>query len=363
MTVNSHRVQVRPALDRIATYKPGKGKPGKMTKLSSNENPFPPLPEVIEAAARAAQTANRYPDMLASPLVDALAEHHSIDPSRLVIGNGSCSVIAHMLQAVATEGDEVVMPWPSFEAYPILIGISGAQARSVPLIDYLHDPEGLVDAVTDATRAVLLCTPNNPTSTPLRSDAFSYVMDNVPDNVLVLLDEAYIEFDNSSERLDGIALTERYPNLVAARTFSKAYGLCGLRVGYSVSSPFIAECIRKTTPPFAVNHVAQMAAVEALAHAEEVAAQVETIRGDRDALHDEVTRRGFVVPRSASNFLWFPGEKAREAIVAACERHNVVVRAFPEGVRVSVGSAEDNERFLAALDEVDPEATAPSLTA
>ncbi|MDU0968075.1 MAG: histidinol-phosphate transaminase [Actinomycetaceae bacterium] len=353
---SSPSIRIRPALDRIATYKPGKGHAGEVTKLSSNENPNPTLPAIRAAVDRATAELNRYPDMLATPLVDALADDLGVDAERIVIGNGSCSLIAQLLLAVATEGDEIVMPWRSFEAYPILIGVSGADAVPVPLADgFLHDPAGLVDAVTDRTRAVLLCTPNNPTGTPLRREAFEYIMENVPSDVLVLLDEAYYDFDDSPERLDGIALTEQYPNLIAARTFSKAFGLAGLRVGYSVSSPFIAEALRKTTTPFSVNQAAQAAAIEALTLRAEVDKQVAGIVAARDALHAAVTEGGWQVPKSASNFLWFPGADAREAIIDACTPRGVIVRAFPDGVRVTVGAPEENERFLDAIASIDPQ--------
>ncbi|MBD3689611.1 histidinol-phosphate transaminase [Nanchangia anserum] len=357
MAQDSHPIRVRPALESIATYKPGKGRPGRVRKLSSNENPFPPLPQVVDAIAGMADSVNRYPDMIAAPLIERLAEHHGVDADRITVGNGSCSLIAHLLQAVATEGDEIVMPWRSFEAYPILVGITGARAVEVPLTPaFEHDPHGLAQAVTEHTRAVLLCTPNNPTGTPLSAEAFEAIMASVPSDVLVLLDEAYYDFDDSPGRLDGFALVEKYPNLIAARTFSKAYGLCGLRVGYAVSSPFIAECIRKTTPPFAVNSAAQAAAIEALNHRDVVDQQVATIIAERDALVAAVRQRGFDVPETRANFLWFPGERARDAIVAACERHAISVRAFPDGVRVSVGAPDDNQAFLDAIADIDPAA-------
>lgn len=353
MASPAHPIRVRGVLDSLAAYSPGKGRPGTVTKLSSNENPNPPLPEVIEAAARALADANRYPDMLATELTQALADIHGVDPAGVTVGNGSCSLIAHLLQVVAGEGDEVVMPWRSFEAYPILVSVAGATSVQVPLTStFEHDPEALVDAVTDRTRAVLLCTPNNPTGTRLSRDAFTFIMENVPGDVLVLLDEAYYDFDDSPERLEGFQLVETYPNLIAARTFSKAYGLAGLRVGFAVSSPFVAEAIRKTTTPFSVNAAAQAAAIEALAHRDVIAAQVETLVAERQRVWREARALGFEVPESSANFLWFPGVWPAKTIMSACEGHNVIVRGFPDGVRVSIGATDDNDRFLTVLNDI-----------
>ena len=349
------RIRTRKALEAIATYKPGKGRAGKVTKLSSNENPFAPLDAVTEAVAEAATALNRYPDMVSTMLRETLAQTLGLSAEQFVLGNGSCSVIQSLLLAVAESGDEVVMPWRSFEAYPILVGVSGATAVPVPLRpDFSHDVEALADAVTDRTRAVLLCTPNNPTGTPLRRDDLTYLMERVPGDVVVLLDEAYFDFDDPTERLDGTELIETYPNLIAARTFSKAYGLAGLRVGYAMAQVSTIEEVWKTTVPFSTNALAQVAALAALGEAEAVGEQVRTIVAERERVCETLRRAGWQIPDTRANFLWIPGEAGRDAVVAACEDAAISVRAFPDGVRISIGAPEENSQLLAALEGVTP---------
>lgn len=348
-------VRVRVALDAIATYRPGKGAAGQQIKLSSNENPNPTHPAVQAAIAGAAAGVNRYPDTHATALRSALAARHGVEVEQIVVGNGSCSLIGCLLSALAEAGDEIITPWRSFEAYPILIGVTGARPVYVPLTsNHRIDVEAVVAAVSPRTRAVLLCTPNNPTGTVLTMAELEYVMERVPGDALVMLDEAYWDFDDSDTRIDGTQLTDRWPNLIACRTFSKAYALAGLRVGYSVSSPHVAQALWKTTVPFSVNGLAQVATLAALGVADDLAAQVRAIVTERERVAREVSALGWAVPRSRANFLWFPSEEASRSIVGACEAANVSVRPFPDGVRVSIGTPADNSAFLAALATVPP---------
>src|SRR5690606_19549254 len=235
------RVPLRPAVSALPAYVPGaRVAPGAAAfKLSSNENPYPPLPSVLAAIADAAADVNRYPDMYATELTEALADHLGVGADEVVVGNGSVAVLAHVLQTVVQPGDEVVYPWRSFEAYPIAVAVAGATSVQVPLLTGADqgrlDLPGMAAAVTDRTRVVMLCSPNNPTGPVVHRDELETFLDAVPSDVLVVLDEAYLEFVRDPEAPDGLAVYAQRPNVVLLRTFSKAYGLAGLRVGYAVA--------------------------------------------------------------------------------------------------------------------------------
>lgn len=317
-------------------------------KLSSNENPHAPLPGVLEAAAAAAATMNRYPDMGNTALYDALAARLGVPVSQLAAGTGSVALIYHLLQAYAGPGDEVVHAWRSFEAYPIAVAASGATAVPVPVTESgEHDLDAMAAAVTPRTRAVLVCTPNNPTGPSVTHAALAAFVEQVPADVLVVVDEAYLEFVRMDDPVDGLSLLEGRGNVVLLRTFSKAYGLAGLRVGYAVAADPVAEALRAVSLPFGVNAVAQAAAVASLEREPELLERVDALVAERGRVLDGLRSGGWDVPDSQGNCVWLPlGDRSLEFAEAA-GREGLSVRPFQgDGVRVSVGVPEANDRFL-----------------
>ncbi|WP_255491681.1 MULTISPECIES: histidinol-phosphate transaminase [unclassified Actinotalea] len=318
-------------------------------KLSSNENPFPPLPAVREAVAEAASGLNRYPDMFATELGEALAARHGVEPAAVVAGCGSVAVLGHALQAFCDAGDEVVHAWRSFEAYPILIGLQGAVGVPVPLTaDGRHDLAAMAAAVTERTRAVLVCSPNNPTGPALRHAEVAAFLAAVPPRVLVVLDEAYVEFVRQDDAVDSGALLAAHPNVVVLRTFSKAYGLAALRVGYAVARPEVASAIRTASTPFGVNHLAQVAALASLRAQDELRARVDAVVAARGGLLAGLRAQGWAVPDAQGNFVWLPLGARTLDVAADAAAHGVLVRPFAgEGVRITVGDAAANDAVLA----------------
>ena len=351
-TADRRTPRLRAALSGLPAYKPGRppaAHEGMTTyKVSSNENPYPPLPGVLEAAVAAAGEMNRYPDMTASALVAAIAEHLAVPVEHLATGTGSVGVLQQIVQATAAEGDEVVYAWRSFEAYPIVVGISGATSVRVPLRpDATHDLDAMAAAITDRTRLVLVCTPNNPTGPVVHRDELAAFVDRVPADVLVVVDEAYKEFVRDPAAVDGVEFYRDRPNVCVLRTFSKAYGLAGLRVGFAVAHDPVAEALRKTAVPFGVSVVAQHSAVESLRREAELFERVEALVKERARVYEELRAQGWDVPVTEANFVWLAlGERTVE-FAAACEQAGIVVRPFEgEGVRVTVAEPEANDRFL-----------------
>jgi histidinol-phosphate aminotransferase len=317
-------------------------------KLSSNENPHPPLPGVLEAAVAAAGTMNRYPDMGNTALYDALAARLGVPVSRLAAGTGSVALIYHLLQAYAGPGDEVVHAWRSFEAYPIAIAAAGATAVPVPVgAAGEHDLAAMAAAVNARTRVVLVCTPNNPTGPAVSHADLVGFVDRLPGDVLVVVDEAYLEFVRSDDPVGGLALLHGRGNVVVLRTFSKAYGLAGLRVGYAVAADPVAEALRAVSLPFGVNAVAQAAAVASLEREAELLERVDRLVAERDRVLAGLRSDGWEVPDSQANFVWLPlGDRSLDFAEAA-GREGLSVRPFQgDGVRVSVGVPEANTRLL-----------------
>jgi histidinol-phosphate aminotransferase len=344
--------RLRDALDSIPTYKPGRAASssagGPAYKLSSNENPFPPLPSVLAAVRDAAGAFNRYPDLFASGLSAAIAERFEVPLDHVATGTGSVGVLQQVLQSTAAAGDEVVYAWRSFEAYPIVVGISGARSVTVPLTpDERHDLDAMADAVTDRTRLVLVCSPNNPTGAAVRRDELERFLDRVPTDVLVVVDEAYREFVRDPDVPDAVDVYRNRPNVAVLRTFSKAYGLAGLRVGFAIAPAPVAEALRKTAVPFGVSAVAQVAAVASLAAETELLERVEALVGERARVTTELREQGWALPESEANFVWLRlGDRTTE-FATACEEAGVVVRPFAdEGARVSIGESEANDIFL-----------------
>ncbi|WP_242608106.1 histidinol-phosphate transaminase [Xylanimonas ulmi] len=347
------RVPLRPAVEALPPYVPGaRPDPGaRVWKLSSNENPYGPLPSVVRAIADAAADTNRYPDMYASELVEALAQHVGVPADQVVVGNGSVAVLAHVLAAVVDAGDEVVFPWRSFEAYPIAVAVAGGVAVTVPLADDGRlDLPAMAAAVTPRTRALLVCTPNNPTGPAVRADELDALLAAVPPHVLVVVDEAYLEFVRDPQAADGVDVLRRHPNVALLRTLSKAYGLAGLRVGYAVAEPRLAAGIRAVSTPFGVSHVAQQAALASLrpqAQAE-LLDRVDALVAERARVVAALREQGWDLPESQANFVWFPLGEATMERAAQAREAGVLVRPFAgDGLRVSVGEVEANDAFLA----------------
>ncbi|EDY45228.1 histidinol-phosphate transaminase [Streptomyces sp. SPB074] len=345
--------RLRAVLDDIPAYVPGKaasGANGPAFKLSSNENPYPPLPGVMESALAAAGTLNRYPDLAATGLVQALSERFSVPASHLATGTGSVGVAQQLLQITAQDGDEVVYAWRSFEAYPIITRISGAKAVEVPLTgEEEHDLDAMAAAITERTRLVFVCNPNNPTGTVVRKAALERFLDRVPSDVLVVLDEAYREFIRDPEVPDGVELYRDRPNVCVLRTFSKAYGLAGLRIGFAIAHEPVAAALRKTAVPFGVSQLAQDAAVASLAAESALLERVDALVVERARVAGELSSQGWTVPGTQANFVWLRLGARTLDFAAACERAGVVVRPFAgEGVRVTVGETDANDIFLSA---------------
>lgn len=345
-------VRFRSALDDVPVYKPGRppertdGRP--TYKLSSNENPHPPLPGVLAAATAAATEMNRYPDMGAAPLLEALSARFDVLVSHLAVGTGSVAVLYHLLQAACGEGDEVVYAWRSFEAYPIAVQLTGATSVRVPLTDEArHDFKAMEAALTDRTRVVLVCTPNNPTGPAVRRDELLAFLDVVPRDVLVVLDEAYREFIRDPDTIDGAQVYRDRPNVVVLRTFSKAYGLAGFRVGYAIGHPPVIGAIRKCALPFGVSHIAQAAAIASLAAEAELLQRVDVLVAERTRVAGELRAAGWEVPDSQANFVWLPLGDDTVAFAEAVQAEGVSIRPFPgDGARVSIGEPEANDLFL-----------------
>jgi histidinol-phosphate aminotransferase len=354
-------VRLRPAIEALAPYRQGKQADPSAFKLSSNENPFPPLPAVL--AAIADSTLNRYPDATALTLREKLAAKHGVGPDNIQVGSGSVAVIAQLISAAAGPGDEVVYAWRSFEAYPGLVTVAGATSVAVPnTSDHRHDLDAIAAAITANTRVVIICSPNNPTGTIVTHDEFTAFMARVPDSVLVLLDEAYIEFVTDADAVRGIPLLATYPNLVVLRTFSKAYGLAGLRVGYAVGPEYIMDAARATAIPLSVIEPAQRAALVSLDHEAELLERVAIIAAIRDEVWDSLvaqgwtaqdgTAQGRTAPKPHGNFVWLPtGEKTAWA-AEVFDTHGIVARQLGEGLRVSIGEPEAVDGLLAASAEV-----------
>ncbi|MCF6522151.1 histidinol-phosphate transaminase [Streptomyces sp. JJ36] len=343
--------RLRAALDGIPTYKPGKrdaaGGPVSY-KLSSNENPYPPLPGVLESVTGAAASFNRYPDMACTGLMEALAARFGVPAAHLATGTGSVGVAQQLLQATAGPGDEVIYAWRSFEAYPIITQVSGATSVRVPLTEgEEHDLDAMADAVTERTRLIFVCNPNNPTGVAIPRADLERFLDRVPRDVLVVLDEAYREFVRDDRVVDGLELYRDRPNVCVLRTFSKAYGLAGLRVGFAVAHEPVAAALRKTAVPFGVSQLAQDAAVASLGSEEALLERVEALVAERARVSRELVAQGWTVPESQANFVWLRLGDRTADFAAACEQAGVVIRPFPgEGVRVTVGEQEANDLFL-----------------
>ncbi len=327
-----------------------------IAQLASNESPWGPHSAVTEAVARAAATVNRYPDPSASLLRRRIAERYEIDPTEIALANGSCEILLASALALCEPGAELVYAWPAFSIYPYLAPLSGAREIRVPLAaGYLHDLDAMLDELTAATQLVLICNPNNPTATHIPVAQLARFAAEVPDHVTIVVDEAYVEFQLDDDPDATVDLRREFPNLVLLRTFSKAYGLAGLRIGYALCSPSFRAAVDAVRQPFSVNAIAQAAAAEAILHQDDVARRIERNVVERVTVEEGVRELGLTTPDSHANFSWVSlGDREEAAVVSALGEEGVLVRpgtplGGPGHIRVSYGHAEDNRRFLDAL--------------
>ena len=341
----------RSVLDDYPGYQPGRtpvSATGKTHKLSSNESPFAPLPSVVDVIAEAARSVNRYPDNSAQVLISAIADKFGVPASHVAVGCGSVGVAQQLLEAVGEPGAEVVYAWRSFEAYPTLSDLAAAESVQIPLHAETHDLAAMADAITPRTRLVFVCNPNNPTGTVLHRAELEDFLDRVPPDCLVVLDEAYREYIRDEAVPDGLTLYRERPNVAVLRTFSKAYGLAGLRTGFLIGHDPVAAAVRATMLPFAVNSIAQAAAVASLAAEDELFERVELTVKERTRVREALIADGWAVPPTEANFVWLRLGEHTMTFAAACEAKGIAVRPFPgEGARITIGDAEANDSLLA----------------
>jgi histidinol-phosphate aminotransferase len=357
----------RQLIAALPAYRPGRGAKQaeqehgitNAIKLASNENPDEPLDPIVAAVAAAAHGINRYPDHRATAVREAIAGRLGVGIDQVAIGTGSSGLLQQFVWAYVDPDDEVLYPWRSFEAYPIFTNLAGGRSITVGLHDDLaYDADGLVAAVTPRTKLLFLATPNNPTGIATSVRDLGAIIERIPPDVVVVIDEAYREFLDPAFGDPVDELVPRFPNVVVTRTFSKAHGLAGLRLGYAIGDPRVIATVDKTLLPFAVNSLAQVAALAAIEHEDAIAARVKGILAERARVEGELAGAGWKLPDHQGNFVWLRTGDATDAVGLALERRGVVVRPFSgDGVRVTIGTPAENDRFLRALAEVVAEGT------
>jgi histidinol-phosphate aminotransferase len=333
---------------------------GNLAQLASNESPFPPHEAVVEAIARAAAATNRYPDPDATLLRRRIAERFEVEPGRVAVGNGSCDILLGAAEALCEPGAEILYAWPSFSMYPYLPALTGAREVRVPLTaDYRHDLDAMAAEATAATQLLIVCNPNNPTSTHIPAAEIGAFLERVPPHVTVILDEAYVEFQTNDDPDASLDLLRDFPNLAVLRTFSKAYGLAGLRVGYAIGASTFRAAVDAVRQPFSVNALAQAAGAEAVQHQDDVLRRITQTVAERLRVEEGVAELGLAQADSQANFSWIDlGDRAEEeAVLAGLAEREIAVRpgktlGGPGHIRVSYGTAAENGRFLAALGEL-----------
>ncbi|TSE00696.1 histidinol-phosphate transaminase [Skermania sp. ID1734] len=343
--------RIRSDLDSIPSYVPGRSYPGAH-KLASNETTHGPLPGVLTAINAAATQSNRYPDNRNSELIGALAESLGVDPARVAVGCGSVALCQELVQITCNRpDDEVLYAWRSFEAYPVVTKVAAATPVTVALTDgAVHDLDAMAAAITPRTRLVFVCNPNNPTGTAVGRAELERFLDRVPDDVLIVLDEAYFEYLRfpADDSPDGIELGRARPNVLVLRTFSKAYGLAGLRVGYAVGDARLIDALAKVHIPFSVSRVAQAAALASLDAGAELLSRTDAVIAERDRVRAALIAAGYQVPPSQANFVWLPLGALTADFGAASANAGVLVRPYgTDGVRVTIGDPHENDAFLA----------------
>ncbi len=340
--------RLRPELVGLPVYVPGKTVPGSI-KLASNETVFGPLPSVRSAIEKATDNVNRYPDNACVELKATLAKHLGADfaPEYVAVGCGSVSLCQQLVQITSSAGDEVVMGWHSFELYPPMVQVAGATAVKVPLTDHTYDLHAMLAAITDRTRLIFVCNPNNPTSTVVDPHALTRFVETVPPHILIAIDEAYVEYIRDGMVPNSLELARTHSNVVVLRTFSKAYGLAGLRVGYAISQPDLITALDKVFVPFSVTNVSQAAAIAALDAANELLARTDVVVAERTRVSAGLRDAGFTLPQSQANFIWLPlGSRTMDFVQQAANAHLVVRPFAPDGVRITIGAPEENDALL-----------------
>ena len=354
-------IEFNERIERIPIYPAAKtwDYEGELVELASNETPWGPPPAVVGALQGQIERLNRYPDPSKSLLRQRIADRCELPAARVAVGNGSCELLMAAADALLEPGAELIYAWPSFSIYPHVAAQSGARAIEVPLdAEGRHDLDAIAREVTAATRMVLVCNPNNPTGTALPIEAIDAFVAELPRHVCVIVDEAYVEFSTLQDPDESLPLLERHPNLIVLRTFSKVYGLCGLRAGYALGPEEFRLAVDRVRQPFSVNALAQAAAAEAIRHQDEVTRRVEATIVERAWLETELEDRELEVSDSQANFVWVSlGDRDEAAIVDGLAQRGVIVRAGAalggEGhLRVTLGTRAQNERFVAALDEL-----------
>ena len=348
----NQEIGIRQAIEQLPGYKAGASAPNLAGftpyKLSSNENPFNPLPGVVDAISHSLSDVNRYPDPLATELTNRLATEFAVDAEAIALGTGSVGVCQQIVQALCDAGDEVIFAWRSFEAYPIITTIAGAKSIQVPLTsDGSHDLPAMAQAITERTKLIFVCTPNNPTGNIVKHSELLDFLAKVPSHALVVIDEAYVEFNRDEDAVNSLELFRNFPNVAILRTFSKAYGLAGLRVGFVIAPAAVAAAVRKTAVPFGVSTVAQVAAVASLDRKVELQERISEIIETRTWLEEQLKDLGFVLPASQANFIWLGlGEKS-QSFAQDCNQIAIAVRCFPnEGIRITIGERAALEQLL-----------------
>lgn len=339
--------RLRPELADLPAYTPGRTVPGAI-KIASNETVDGPLPSVMEAITTAAAGINRYPDNGYLDLRDRLAKHVAFAPENISVGSGSVSLCQQLIQITSTVGDEVMFGWRSFEIYPLQVRTAGATPVAVPLKDHTHDLDAMLAAVTDRTRLIFVCNPNNPTSTVVEPAALEAFVAAVPSDVLIVIDEAYVEYIRDGLLPDSLGLVRRHPNVVVLRTFSKAYGLAGLRIGYAVADPDIITALGKVYVPFTATTISQAAAIASIDAADELLARTDAVVAERTRVSAALSAAGYDLPASQANFVWLPMPGRCDEFTNAAADNRLLVRPYgQDGVRVTVAAPHENDAFLA----------------
>ena len=332
---------------------------GQIAQLASNESPFPPHPKVVEAIAATAAAMNRYPDPDATKLRRRLAERYETEPGRVAVGNGSCEILLAAAEALAEPGAEILYAWPAFSMYPYLPALTGAREVRVPLAaGDVHDLDAMAAEATAATQLLIVCNPNNPTATHIPAAEIAAFCERVPPHVTIVLDEAYVEFQTDDDPDASLDLLADFPNLVVLRTFSKCYGLAGLRVGYAIGSAGFRAAVDAVRQPFSVNALAQAAGAEAILHQDDALRRVESTIAERLRVEEALRGMGLLTADTQANFSWIDlGDADEGEVVAGLAERQVAVRpgtplGDPGHIRVTYGAPAENDRFLAGLSEI-----------
>jgi histidinol-phosphate aminotransferase len=340
--------RLRPLMADLPAYTPGKTVPGAI-KLASNETVDGPLPSVRAAIEKSMDTLNRYPDNGYVELKEHLAKHVNFAPEHIAAGCGSVSLCQQLIQITASVGDEVMFGWRAFEVYPLQVRVAGATPVAVPLKDHTHDLDAMLAAVTDRTRLIFVCNPNNPTSTVVDPDKLAAFVDAVRSDILIVIDEAYVEYIRDGLVPDSLGLVRSHPNVVVLRTFSKAYGLAGARVGYAVGDPDVITALGKVYVPFTATSLSQAAAIASLDASAELMARTDAVVAERVRVSAALQEAGYELPPSQANFVWLPlGPEHTDDFVTQAANARILVRPYgTDGVRVTIGAPHENDAFLA----------------